>query len=66
MKRYKSTAPRILLALVIAAPALSSLGCSKAFDDNPVSADQMEQIRNKEAQERGNFNPPKPPAAAPK
>lgn len=70
MKRYKSTASRILLALMVVVPGLVCSGCAKAFDDNPVSADQMEQIRNKEANERANFNPnaakPGAPAPAPK
>jgi outer membrane lipoprotein-sorting protein len=43
-----------LLCLAIGAVVLS--GCDAA-NDNPVSADKMDQIRKKEADERANFNP---------
>ena len=45
---------RILSLLVIAGVAL--VGC-KTADDNPVSAQKMQEIRRSEANERENFNP---------
>ncbi len=41
---------------VLAALALALVGCN-ATEDNPITPQKMEQIRQKEDSERRNFNP---------
>lgn len=45
------------LCLILATLALGVAGCGSS-EDNPITPDKMEQIRQKEGQDRGNFAPP--------
>jgi hypothetical protein len=48
---------RILIASsILAALVIPMVGCS-AGDENPVTPEKMEEIRNKQASERENFRP---------
>lgn len=44
------------LVVIAATTAFALSGCSTA-EDNPVSAQDMQEIRRQEANERANFNP---------
>ena len=45
-----------LKLLILALGTAALIGC-EAFNDNPVSADKMNQIRKKEAAQRSTYNP---------
>ncbi len=47
--------PKLVLILLPLLPILMAVGCNP--EPNPVTPEKMEQIRQKEAQERANFNP---------
>jgi len=53
----KSTSIRTLLAGLVLASSVATLAGCDAGDTNPVTPDKMEQIRQKDANSRGSFQP---------
>lgn len=56
-KRFPFFGKGLLLFIIAAAPLVTTLvGCSTE-EDNPVTPQKMDEIRQKQAGERANFNP---------
>ncbi len=56
MTRKRINIARSFMALLALVTLIGVIGC-KTADDNPVSAQDMKNIREQESRERENFNP---------
>jgi hypothetical protein len=59
------TISRLAFVLLAVSPMALLAGCSNVGDTNPTSPEKMEEIRQKQNQERANFHPDsRPPSNA--